>query len=448
MPLPAVAAALLVAVSPAPGAARDPFSLPVQEDRLSNGLRVILAPDGGVPGVAVDLLFAVGSGDERPGRTGFAHLFEHLMFMGSVHAPYPQFDALMERHGGRNNASTGNDRTHYHEEGPSNLLPLFLWLEADRLATLPQVMTPEKVTAQRLVVQNERRQSYENRPYGAAQLALPPALFPRGHPYSWPVIGEHADLEAATAEDVRAFFALHYTPSNASLAIAGDFDPAEALSLVQRYFGWMAAAPVPPRPTVPGGGPPVATPVRLRDRVSLPMALLAWRSPPAFAPGDAEMDLAATVLVNGKSGRLYRSLVYEKRMAAQVDVEQESLELGSVFRVTAIAQPGHGADALAAGVEDEMRRLGAAGPTAAELEEARTVSLTEMAKGLERLDTRAALLNTVARGLGRADALPRAAARYREAAPDSVRLAVQRVLAGGRAYLDVEPRSGGGDARR
>ncbi len=443
----AAAAVLLLATLSTPAAARDPFSLPVEESRLPNGLRVILAPDHGVPGVAVDVLFAVGSGDERPGRTGFAHLFEHLMFMGSVHAPYPQFDALMERHGGRNNASTGEDRTHYFEEGPSNLLPLFLWLEADRMATLPQVMTAEKVWAQRLVVQNERRQSYENRPYGVAALALPPALFPPHHPYSWPVIGNHADLEAATAEEVKAFFALHYTPSSASLAIAGDFDPAEALSLVRRYFGWMAAAPVPPRPRAIPGPPPAAAPVRLRDRVSLPLALLAWRSPPAFAPGDAEMDLAARVLVNGKSGRLYRRLVYEKRMATEVEADQESLELGSVFRVSALARPGRGSDALAAEVEGEMRRLAAEGPTPAEVEEARTVILTRLAKDLERLDGRAAFLNVVARGLGRADALPRAAARYREATPESIRLALQGVLAGGRASLDVEPLPGDGGAR-
>jgi len=440
-------ATLLAAFAPGAARAGDPFSLPVQETHLENGLRVILAPDRGVPGVALDLLFVVGSGDERPGRTGLAHLFEHLMFMGSVHAPYPQFDALMERHGGRNNASTGEDRTHYHEEGPSNLLPLFLWLEADRLATLPEVMTAEKVKAQRLVVQNERRQSYENRPYGAASLALPAALFPRGHPYSWPVIGDHADLEAATAEEVKAFFALHYTPANASLAIAGDFDPGEALSLVRRYFGWMPPAPLPPRPVAGTGAPPAAAPLRLRDRVSLPMALLAWRSPPAFAAGDAEMDLAARVLVNGKSGRLYRSLVYDRRMATQVEADQESLELGSVFRVAAVAQPGTRADALAAAVEEEMRRLATEGPTPGEMEEARTVILTGLARELERLDARASFLNTVARGLGRADALPRAAARYREATPASVRLAVQGALAGGRAYLDVEPRAAGPEAR-
>src|SRR5215510_14283215 len=224
------------------------LTIPFDTFVLENGLPVILHVDRSSPLVAVDVWYHVGSKDEAPGRTGFAHLFEHLMFMGSRNAPYPAFDAIMENWGGHNNGTTSNDRTNYYEIGPRNLLETFLWLEADRLATLPDVITDEELERQRKVVQNERRQSYENRPYGRGELVVPEAMYPPEHPYHWPTIGSHADLEAASVNDVRAFFARFYLPSNASLCIAGDFDPDEARRLVQRYFGWQPAGDRPPRP--------------------------------------------------------------------------------------------------------------------------------------------------------------------------------------------------------
>src|SRR5499426_489532 len=218
---------------------------------LENGLPVILHVDRSSPLVAVDVWYHVGSKDEVPGRTGFAHLFEHLMFMGSKNAPYPSFDAIMESWGGHNNGTTSNDRTNYYEIGPRNLLETFLWLEADRLATLAEVITEEELEKQRKVVQNERRQSYENRPYGRTELRIPEIMYPAEHPYHWPTIGSQEDLEAASVADVRHFFERFYRPSNASLAIAGDFDPAEARALVDRYFGWQPKLPAPERPPAP-----------------------------------------------------------------------------------------------------------------------------------------------------------------------------------------------------
>ncbi len=230
------------------------LTIPFDTFTLGNGLPVILHVDQSSPLVAVDLWYHVGSKDESPGRTGFAHLFEHLMFMGSRNAPYPAFDSIMESWGGHNNGTTSNDRTNYYEIGPRNLLETFLWLEADRLATLPDVITEEELERQRKVVQNERRQSYENRPYARAELAIPEAMYPADHPYRWPTIGSHADLEAATVADVRAFFERFYRPSNASLVIGGDFDPAVARDLVERFFGWQPNLPRPdraPRPAEP-----------------------------------------------------------------------------------------------------------------------------------------------------------------------------------------------------
>src|SRR5436190_10850717 len=258
------------------------IDIPFERHVLPNGLRVILHVDRSSPLVAVNVRYHVGSKDEKPGRTGFAHLFEHLMFMGSKNAPYPSFDSVMEAWGGHNNGTTNTDRTNYYEVGPSNLLETFLWLEADRLATLPEVITADELGKQRKVVQNERRQSYENRPYGQAQLLLPEALYPPAHPYHWPTIGSHADLEAARVEDVRDFFQRFYVPANASLVIAGDFDPAQARALVEKYFGWQAKRPVPPKGSARLPVLAADKVLETEDRVALPRLYLTWHSPALF----------------------------------------------------------------------------------------------------------------------------------------------------------------------
>ncbi len=407
---------------------------------LANGLTVILHQDRSSPLVAVDLWYHVGSKDESPGRTGFAHLFEHLMFMGSRHAPYPSFDAIMESWGGHNNGTTSNDRTNYYEIGPRNLLETFLWLEADRLATLPDVITLEELDRQRKVVQNERRQSYENRPYGAGELVVPEAMYPPGHPYHWPTIGSHEDLEAATVADVRDFFDRFYRPSNASLAIAGDFDPAEVRALVDRYFGWQPARPRPdrpPRPPIPRLAADVTRSVT--DRVQLPRLRLAWHSPALFEAGDADMDLAAHALGGGKSSRLYRALVFDGRIAQDAFAYQGSLMLGSLFHVGATAKPGHDIAEIGAAVDAELNRFASEGPTEEELARARNTHLSDFYKGLDHLQTRADLLNHYHHLLGTPDGAERDVERYRAATRASVRDAFARVLAGHRLALQTLP---------
>src|SRR5690348_16663058 len=407
---------------------------------LANGLTVILHPDRSSPLVAVDLWYHVGSKDESPGRTGFAHLFEHLMFMGSRHAPYPSFDSIMESWGGHNNGTTSNDRTNYYEIGPRNLLETFLWLEADRLATLPDVITEEELERQRKVVQNERRQSYENRPYGRAELVIPEAMYAPTHPYHWPTIGSHEDLEAATVADVRAFFERFYRPSNASLVIAGDFDPVEARALVEKYFGWQAKLPPPersPRPAEPALARDVA--VTLTDRVQLPRLRLAWHSPALFGPGDADLDMAAHVLGGGKSSRLYRALVFEQRMAQDVFAYQGSQMLGSLFQVGATAKPGQDLDGITAAVNAEMQRLATDGPTEAELARARNTHLADFYKGLDHLQTRADLLNHYQHVLGDPNGVSRDVARYERTTIASVRDAFARVVAGKHLDLRILP---------
>jgi len=406
---------------------------------LPNGLVVILHVDRSSPLVAVNLWYHVGSKDESPGRTGFAHLFEHLMFMGSKNAPYPAFDAIMESWGGHNNGTTSNDRTNYYEIGPRNLLETFLWLEADRLATLSEVITEEELGKQRKVVQNERRQSYENRPYGRAELVIPEVMYAADHPYHWPTIGSHADLEAAGVDDVRAFFARFYLPSNASLCIAGDFDPAEARRLVERYFGWQPARQRPARPAPGPASLDADRDMTLTDRVQLPRVRLTWHAPALFAPGDADLDLAAHVAGGGKSSRLYRSLVFERRIAQDVFAYQSSQMLGSLFHVGVTAKPGHSLEEIERATREELHRLADQGPTAAEVERARNTHLADYYKSLDHLQTRADLLNHYQHLLGDPAGVERDVARYEATSPASVRDAFAAVLRSSRLALRTLP---------
>jgi zinc protease len=406
---------------------------------LSNGLTVILHEDRSSPLVAVDLWYHVGSKDEAPGRTGFAHLFEHLMFMGSRNAPYPAFDAIMESWGGHNNGTTSNDRTNYYEIGPRNLLETFLWLEADRLATLPDVITDEELERQRKVVQNERRQSYENRPYARGELAIPEAMYPPTHPYHWPTIGSHEDLVAATVDDVRAFFDKFYRPSNASLVIAGDFDSAEARTLVDRYFAWQPRREPPPRVRPPRTELAADVELSLTDRVQLPRLRLVWHAPALFAPGDADLDLAAHVLGGGKSSRLYKSLVFEKRIAQDVFAYQGSQQLSSLFHIGATAKPGHDMPEIQAAVDAEIQRLASDGPTDAELARARNSHLADFYKGLDYLQTRADLLNHYQHVLGEPGGAARDVARYEQATKASVREAFAAIVGAKRLTLQTLP---------
>lgn len=415
------------------------LNIPFEKFVLDNGLRVILHRDQSSPLVAVDLWYHVGSKDEQPGRTGFAHLFEHLMFMGSAHAPYPAFDSIMENWGGHNNGTTSNDRTNYYEIGPANLLETFLWLEADRLATLPSVITAEELERQLKVVQNERRQSYENRPYGRAELIVPETMYEPTHPYHWPVIGSHADLEAATVDDVRAFFDRFYRPSNASLVVAGDFDPAAARRLVTKYFGWLPARPAPP-PVTATVRPLAATERRtVPDRVQLPRLRLEWHSPALFAEGDADLDMASQILGGGKSSRLYKSLVFEQRIAQDAWAYQSSLMLGSLFGVGVTAKPGHGLEEIEGATRAVIEQFAAEGPTDAELERARNSHFADFYKSLDNLQTRADLLNHYERLLGDPGGMAQDMARFARITTSSVKDAFARMSAAHHLVLMIVP---------
>jgi zinc protease len=344
------------------------MNIPYTRHTLDNGLDVLVHEDHGCPIVAVNVWYHVGSKNEKPGRTGFAHLFEHLMFEGSQHYDKGYFHPLQEA-GALLNGSTNADRTNYWEVVPRNALELALWMESDRMGYLLPALTSAKFENQREVVLNERRQNYENRPYGFAGMAIVGALYAPDHPYHWMTIGDAADIRAARLDDVQAFFRTYYRPRNASLALAGDVETDEALDMATRYFGELEAGdPPPPVDVAPPSTPAAERRLLLEDRVELPRLYVSWHSPALFAADDAELDLVAEVLASGKTSRLYRALVYEERMATEVAASQNSREIGGYFQIIATAAPGRTLDELQEAMTRALDTFIAGGPTPAEME--------------------------------------------------------------------------------
>jgi zinc protease len=410
---------------------------------LPNGLRVILHEDHSVPIATVNTWFHVGSAREKPGRTGFAHLFEHLMFMGSGHVKPGEFDQWLEAAGGENNASTGNDRTNYYINVPSNALDLALFLESDRMGYLLDTMTPKTVDAQRDVVKNERRQSYENRPYGLAQPTLGEMLYPEGHPYHWPVIGYMPDLTAASHEDVVDFFKKYYAPSNASLVVAGDIDPAKTRALVEKWFGDVKAAPQPEPMTIPGVALTGVKKKTLTDRVQLPRLYLAWLTPPHLTPGDAELDVVADVLAGGKNARLYKRLVYDMQIAQDVSAFQGSAALSSSFQIVATARPGHTIAELQKVIDEELQKLQREDPAAREIERSVNTIEASFYNRMERLGGFGGMadqINGYFSETGDPDWFNEDLNRYRALSPSDIRAAAAEFLPlDRRVELIVEP---------
>jgi zinc protease len=399
---------------------------------LKNGLKVIFSQDKRLPMVAVNLWYHVGPANEVPGRTGFAHLFEHMMFQGSKHVASDTHFKILEAAGASDiNGTTDFDRTNYFETVPANQLELALWIESDRMGYLLDVLDQAALANQRDVVRNERRQSVENQPYGVAEEVLYQALYPQGHPYHGVVIGSHADLAAAQLGDVQQFFRQYYTPNNASLAIVGDFDPVAARRLVEKYFGPLKRGADVPK--IAATTPPIAAEKRLTvsDTVQLPRVYMAWLTPAIFKPGDAEADLTADILGGGKSSRLYKALVYDKQIAQSVQASQESLILGSKFTIQATARPGHTAEELEGVINEELRRFVQQGPEASELERARNTLETRIITGLETLGGfggKADRLNSYEHYLGTPDYLRQDLDRYRAATAPAVKAFAEQHL--------------------
>jgi zinc protease len=437
--------------APAAAAAAAPENatpkLPFELFQLPNGLTVILHVDHGAPLVGVHVQYDVGSKDEKPGRTGFAHLFEHLMFQGTVHLPKGLEDRLVDAAGGEGNGSTSQDSTVYWQQVPSNALEQMLFIGSDRMGFLLPTLDQAKLDNQRDVVRNERRQSYEMQPYGLAYEKILANLWNPEFPYHWMTIGSHEDLEAATLQDVREFFERWYGPENAVLSIAGDIDPARTRALVEK---WFAGLPARTKPEHQAPAPkPLAEEKRVTmdDRVQLPRLYVAWQTPKVFAPGDAALDLLGQILSDGKSARLVKRLVMDEQIAQGVSAGQASQALASMFMVVATPKPGVPVERLEKEIDEELARIAATPPTAEELERAKNKVESGAVFGLEPVGGFGGRASTLANYYLRAGDpgfLEKDLARYRGATAEDVSRAAREYLRkDARVVLTVVPKAGG-----
>lgn len=432
------------APAPAPASAALATGLTAKKIVLENGLTVLLHEDHRVSTVSVNVFYHVGSKDEAPGKNGFAHLFEHVMFQGSKHVAEDTFFRHLEEVGASGiNGTTNTDRTNYFETVPSNRLELALWLESDRMGFLLDHVDEKTFASQREVVKNERRQNYENAPYGLVGQAVRTELFPETHPYHLLTIGSPKDLDAATLDDVKAFFRTHYVPNNATLCLAGDFEEGKAIELVKKYFGPIVGRPLPPRKNPIAVKLAATTKIDVAADVELARAYVTWPTPAFFAQGDADLDLVARVLTSGKTSRLYKRLVYDLQIAQGVFASQASMELGSVFEIVATAKPGHDAAELLKVIDEELAKLRAEGPTKDELARAKVSTRADNVFAIERVAGRANLLNTYFHYTGDADYFSKDLARSDAATEATVKKAANDFLpAEGRIVTLVAPKKG------
>ena len=418
------------------------MDIPFSKHTLANGLDVLLHEEHGCPIIAVNIWYHVGSKNERPGHTGFAHLFEHLMFEGSEHHDSGFFQPLQAA-GASLNGSTNADRTNYWEVVPASALELALWMESDRMGFLLPALTEQKFVNQRDVVLNERRQNYENRPYGLASMAMLKALYPADHPYHWTTIGEVADLNAAKLDEVHEFFRRYYHPANASIVLAGDFDSDAALAMVRSYFEGIAPGTPVDRVNVTASIDAERR-ILLEDRVELPRLYLAWLTPAMFAEGDADLDLATDLLANGKTSRLYKRLVYDERIATDVSASQSSREMSSFVQMSATAAPGHTLAEIDRAITEEIARVASDGPTDDEIERGRVQAETQFVQRLQTVGGfggKSDQLNAYNTFLGRPDYFTQDLARYERVTRASLQGAVAKYLHGShRVALSIVPR--------
>jgi zinc protease len=424
--------------------------IPIETFRLENGLFVTLSEDHTAPIVAVNLWYHVGSANERAGRTGFAHLFEHMLFQGSEHVQANEHFELVQRAGGTLNGSTWLDRTNYFETVPSNQLAIALWLEADRMGALLPAMTQQKLDTQRDVVSNERRWSVDNQPYGTWWEKLPALTYPESHPFHHSLIGSFADLNAASLDDIAHFFATYYTPGNAVLTVAGDFDPREARDLVHSYFGTIPAGKR--KPPLPDMSLPATFGGTLRevveDDVSLPRLYLAFRSPAFGTSGYYPASVAAAILGMRKGSRLQRALVREREVATDATAFTFDLPKGAdILVVDVTARPGISAERLEQEVVSEIDRIRSGGVTQAEVDRAVALIGTDFVASMQQAGERADQLSRFATYFGDPSFINDQMSRYRSVAVEDVnRFVASHLGEDNRAFLTYVPRTDGSGA--
>ena len=435
--------ALVALLLAAPLAAQE-LTIPHEQYQLGNGLNVILSQDHSNPVVHVQVWYHVGSKDEPAGRSGFAHLFEHLMFNGSAHWDDEYFTPL-QPFGARINGTTNTERTNYFETVPSNVLELALWMEADRMGFLLPALTQAKLDNQRDVVRNERRQNYEMRPYGEVRGAQAVAMWPESHPYHRLTIGSHEDLEAATLDDVRNFFATWYGPNNATLAVVGDFESEQAKAWIEQLFGPIQRT-APASPILEAeAAPPASQTIEMTDDVKLPRVYLLWQSMPLNAPGDADLDVLSSLLTDGKSSHLYKSLVFDQRIAKDVSAAQYSARLGSTYNITATVAPGHSAEEVLAALEADLASFLGGEASAEKVETAVNNWKKRFFQRMESVSGRAGFLLGYNNMEGDPDWVQQDLDRYLSVTKESLMEVARRVLDDAhRVTIIVRPESGEG----
>ena len=431
------------ALKPAPTA----ISIPFEKYTLPNGLTVILSVSKTIPQAAVDVWYHVGSKNELTGHTGFAHMFEHVMFTGSGHVPYGLHDRLTEGVGGNNNGSTTNDRTNYYENVPSNYVESALWLESDRMGFLLDSLDKAKFEAQRDIVQNERRQGIDNQPYGRAFEILTAGMLPESHPYSWPVVGYMSDLQKATVEDVKQFFRLYYAPSNATLAVVGDFEPAPVKQWVTKYFGDLPRGAAITRPAVP---PVTMKETRLvyEDEVQIPRLYIAWNTVGENSEDNEALNLLSDILSGPRTARITKALVYDQQSAATVGAFTDASELYGAFLVTVTPRPGHTLTALEASADSIIAKLKADGPTADEMARVVAGSEFQFVSGLESNLGKAEILLTGSVFHNNPDHFKVQYARLKSVTAADIKRVANKYLTSGRVVLSMVPMGKTSDAAK
>lgn len=414
--------------------------LEIHKYTLPNGLQIILHRDTTTPIVSVNTWYHVGSSREDVGRTGFAHLFEHIMFTGSKNVATGQFDELLEAAGATNNGSTTQDRTNYYETLPSNALPLALWLDSDRMGFLIPALDQTKLDIQRDVVMNERRQSYDNRPYGRAYETILAALYPKEHPYSWPVIGSMEDLAAATLDDVTSFFTRYYAPNNATIAIVGDFEIEPTKKLIEQYFGDIPRGPDISAQEIP---PPVVLEkdvfVLLEDRVQLPRVYYTWPTVAAFAEDDATLSVLGSVLAEGKNSRLYKLLVYDLQIAQDVIAYQYGSRLTGIFQIIVTPKPRESPSRIDSLIREQIALVQEEGITERELARVQNTVKSNFLSQLQSAENKADIFNTYNFFVGTPDYVQQDLARYEAVTREGVKKVAQQFLGMPKVVLTVVP---------
>ena len=388
---------------------------------LDNGLDVVLYKDNSIPSVAVNLWYKVGSANEKPGKTGLAHLFEHMMFQGSQNVPKEMHFKYVQEAGGTLNGSTSLDRTNYYETLPSPTLDLALWLESDRMGFFLPALTQEKLDNQREVVMNERRQRYDNQPYGLAWELLFSKLFPGNHPYHWPTIGWMKDIESYTLEDVRDFFKTYYAPNNASLVIAGDIDYDYAIKSAEKYFAEIKPYPNIPEVVVPDFELQENKYITYKDNVQLPRLYLMWKSNALYKEDDAKLDVLADALSSSKNSRLYKKLIFEKQLAIDAFAFQYSAQREGVFIIIATARPGVTLEQLKELIFAELEKIYVEGITQEELAKAKNTIISDNIYSLQYISGVANQMNNYNCVLGEPNSFLYDINRYEKLTPEEIR---------------------------